>query len=172
MILPQRLSVVFAFFSFVALYFAPCLEFSLYRSCYFYLFVEFARSFSSRTYTKGGTTCEPFGSCKMFKIAIFKFFSQKPSEMLRNLSNNFPIQFRRCFNVFFEKLKHAKLLCSSTPGGHQVDGVPPDWSRPPVAGRRRPDTPTMCGFWMPASGARKLAMIGLGNLSMLFSFSK
>ena len=59
---------------------------------------------------------------------IFRDFSQKSSKMIEKLSRNFAVQFRRYFEIILDILRYVQLLCSSTPGEHQVDGVPPDWS--------------------------------------------
>ena len=66
------------------------------------------------------------GSQTWSKMMIFRDFSQKSSEMIEKISRNFLLQFRCCFDILFELLQYVKLLCSSTPGGHLVDGVPPD----------------------------------------------
>ena len=54
-------------------------------------------------------------------------------KMAKNISKqylkciaNFLVQFKCHYDVLFEIFNHATLLSSSTPGGHQVDGVPPE----------------------------------------------
>ena len=74
----------------------------------------------------GGAGDDGLGVQTWSKMMFFRDFSQKSSDMIEKPLTNFAVHLRYCFDILFDTLQYVELLCSSTPGGHQVDGVPPD----------------------------------------------